>query len=100
MARLTNPWSWEELRMPRPPWPHRREGAFPETYTADPGNPILFPKDVKPVEVGVGPPQNDLEHMVQIGDNTVTVDETAPPNHGVDAQQDHFALIESQVGGA
>jgi hypothetical protein len=42
--------------------------------------------DPELVEVGIRPPESDLEDMVQVGDGTVTADEQTSPDHRADAQ--------------
>ena len=49
--------------------------------------------DAKPVKVGVGPIQSNLEGMVKIGDRAVTGDQKAAPDHRADAPQHNLKLI-------
>ena len=55
--------------------------------------------DAELVEVGIRPPESDLEDMVQIGDGTVTADEQTAPDQRADAQQHNLELVDARIGG-
>jgi hypothetical protein len=68
-----------------------------KSYTPDARDPIPLPLDTELVEMGVGPPHGDLEDVVQIGNGALTMHEQTSPDHGADAQQDDFELIDGAV---
>ncbi len=73
--------------------------VIPKPHTTAARHPIALTLDTELVEMGVGPPHGDLEGVVQIGDGTIIAHEQTPPDHRVDAQQDHFELVDGEVCG-
>jgi hypothetical protein len=55
-------------------------------------NAIIFAVDVKPMQMGITSPHENLNRVTKVGNAVVSPQEQSPPNHRANAAQDDLEL--------
>ena len=63
-------------------------------------NAVIFPVDVKPMQVGITPTHGNLNRVMKVGNAVVAPQEQSPPDHRANATQNHLELVNAQHLGA
>jgi hypothetical protein len=59
-------------------------------------NATIFAVDVKPMQVGITPPMENLNRVMKVGNAVVAPQEQSPPNHRANAAQYDLELVNAQ----
>jgi len=63
-------------------------------------NAVIFPVDVKPMQVGITPTHGDLNRVMKVGNAVIAPQEQSPPDHRANTTQNHLELVNAQHLGA
>jgi hypothetical protein len=59
-------------------------------------NAVIFPVDVKPMQVGITPTHGDLNRVMKVGNAVIVPLEQSPPDHRANTTQNHLELVNAQ----
>jgi hypothetical protein len=62
-------------------------------------NAVIFPVDVKPMQVGITPTHGDLNRVMKVGNAVIAPQEQSPPDHRANAAQDDLELVNANISG-
>jgi hypothetical protein len=68
-------------------------GVIGEGEAALVRNAVIFPVDVKPMQMAVTPTHGDLNGVMEVSDAVVAPQEQSAPDHRADAVQNHLELV-------
>ena len=63
-------------------------------------NAVIFPVDVKPMQVGITPTHGDLNRVMKVRNAVIAPQEQSPPDHRANTTQNHLELVNAQHLGA
>ena len=63
-------------------------------------NAVIFPVDVKPMQVGITPTHGNLNRVMKVGNAVIAPQEQSPPDHRANTTQNHLELVNAQHLGA
>jgi hypothetical protein len=56
-------------------------------------NAVIFPVDMKPMQVGITPTDGNLNRVMKVGNAVIAPQEQSPPDHRANTTQNHLELV-------